>query len=194
MLNKKVAVIDCESKTTPLIHKMLRETHCRPQGISWHSANETDLNAFRAVVISGGPHLFGGGPGKKDQLMEKFQFIEELNVPTLGICLGHQAIGLILDAKVYRGMARRSTDTLTIINEYPLFVDMPDEHPEFSEDHCEGIELSSQMTLLASSQHYQVEAIMAVKRPFIGVQFHPETSGENGQLLFNNFIKWADKH
>ncbi|MDD7805398.1 MAG: gamma-glutamyl-gamma-aminobutyrate hydrolase family protein [Endozoicomonas sp. (ex Botrylloides leachii)] len=193
MQKNKVAIIDCEHKTTPLIHKMLRDIHCRPQGISWHSANETELNSFRAVIISGGNHLFSGGSKQKEQLIQRFEFLETLTVPTLGICLGHQAIGLALGGKVYRGVARRNTDVMTIVNDYPLFINMSEDRPEFSVDHCEGIELSSKMTLLASSQHYQVEAVMGVKRPLIGVQFHPETSGENGQILFKNFIKWADK-
>ena len=192
MEKRKVAVIDCESNSTPAIHKQLRNFNCQVQGISWHSANSIDYTPFDAVFISGSPTLISGGKNKTEQILEKFEFIDELHTPTLGIGFGHHILSLKMGGNIYRSMARRTNDPITVINEYPLFIGLTGESPEFAKDHCEGVELSSQMTLLASSQYYQVEAVMGIKRPFIGVQFHPEESGENGSILIENFLNWAD--
>ncbi len=189
---KKAAVIDCQSQKTPSILEMVKHEGIEPEIINWKQANEFNYKTVQSIIISGGPYLFTESPTKHQELMAFFSFIDQINLPTLGICLGHQAIALSLGCTVYRGPERRTNDTIKIIEKHTLLEELPAE-PEFAEDHCEGIIASSRIKVLASSQHYKIEAFAACDRPFLGVQFHPEVSGSNGQQLFHNFFKWADK-
>ena len=65
--------------------------------------------------------------------------------------------------------------------------------PRFSvkADHCEGVSLPSGFQLLASSAFYEVEAMASTTHPNFGVQFHPEVSGEVGEIIIRNFCHIA---
>jgi len=186
MTSLPIVVIDCGSKKVETICSLLRELDCAPEKIPLAEANATRFEAFRAVIISGGPLLFTD-PGKTADLEKRFAFISGLQIPTLGICLGHQALGLVYGAAVFRGPEIRRPEKINIDRAHPLFEGITSE-TLFGEDHCEGIFLSEHFLLLASSASYEVEAMVAQDKPFYGVQFHPEISGEPGKKIFQNFI------
>ncbi|MGI9275912.1 MAG: type 1 glutamine amidotransferase [Endozoicomonas sp.] len=188
-----VAIIDCGSSKTPNIREMVTDHNESPVTISWKQANDYDFGNCKAMIISGGPHLFTDSEAKQQELMRHFLFLKHLQTPTLGICLGHQAIALTFGGEVYRGPERRKQDEITTALEHPLFSNLPDD-ALFAEDHCEGISPSGVMTVLASSEHYAVEALEISDRPFLGVQFHPEVSGNNGSILIGNFLNWANQN
>jgi GMP synthase (glutamine-hydrolysing) len=186
MTSLSIAVIDCGSKKFDAICSLVMELDCSVQKILLAEANATRFEAFRAVIISGGPLLFTD-PGKTADLEKRFAFIARLPIPILGICLGHQALGLLHGAAVFRGPEIRRPEKINIVRVHPLFEGITSE-TLFGEDHCEGIFLSEHFLLLASSASYAVEAMVAQDKPFYGVQFHPEISGEPGKKIFQNFI------
>ncbi|WP_062268932.1 glutamine amidotransferase-related protein [Endozoicomonas arenosclerae] len=188
---KTVAVIDCASKKTPEIQGVLSDLGINSDIIALKDANQQSFDSNSAMIISGGPHLFTDSQEKKNSLMQQFQFIQNLAIPTLGICLGHQAIALTFGGDVYRDHERREKDKIQILKNHPLFEQISEES-EFAEDHCEGIRPGSNTTVIARSEYYEVEAIKIDDRPMLGVQFHPEVSGKNGHQLISNFINWAD--
>ena len=191
MNSKDIVAINCGSDKFPKIINITEHHGYKATCINLQDANQWDFTESTAVIISGGPHLFTESPQKHDQLMQSFQFLKHLERPTLGICLGHQGIALTFGAQVYRGKARRNSDNVTIIQPHPVFANLPSNR--FSEDHCEGIRPSDSMQVLAQSDHYSVEAFQMTDRPFLGVQFHPETSGEQGSQLIGNFLLWAEQ-
>ncbi|MET4693687.1 type 1 glutamine amidotransferase [Endozoicomonas lisbonensis] len=191
MNSKNIVTINCGSEKFPKIISIAEHHGYKTTSINLQDANQWDFSESTAVIISGGPHLFTESPQKHDQLMQSFQFLKHLELPTLGICLGHQAIALTFGGQVYRGEERRISDNITIIAPHPLFTSLPSN--QFSEDHCEGIHPSDSMHVLAQSDHYSVEAFQITDRPFLGVQFHPETSGEQGSQLMGNFLLWAEQ-
>jgi GMP synthase-like glutamine amidotransferase len=182
----QIAVIDCGSKKVDAICSLAQELGCSIQKIPLAEANTTRFEAFQAVIISGGPGLFTD-PGKTPDLEQRFEFISRLTVPTLGICLGHQAIGLMHGARVFRGPEIRRLEKIELLHPHPLFEGIAS-GSLFGEDHCEGITLPERFTLLAASASYAVEAMAADDKPFYGLQFHPEISGEPGEIIFRNFI------
>ena len=186
MTSLPIAVIDCGSKKLDAICSLVTELDCSVQKILLAEANATRFEAFRAVIISGGPLLFTD-PGKTADLEKRFAFISGLQIATLGICLGHQALGLVYGAKVFRGPEIRRPEKINIDRAHPLFDGIASE-TLFGKDHCEGITLPKRFLLLASSASYAVEAMVAQDKPFYGVQFHPEISGEPGKKIFHNFI------
>jgi GMP synthase-like glutamine amidotransferase len=181
-----IAVIDCGSKKVGAICSLLRELDCAPEKIPLAQANAICFEAFRAVIISGGPLLFTD-PGQTPDLEKRFAFISGLQIPALGICLGHQALGLLHGAAVFRGPEIRRPEKINIVRAHPLFEGITSE-TLFGEDHCEGIFLPERFLLLASSASYEVEAMVAQDKPFYSLQFHPEISGEPGKKIFHNFI------
>ncbi|RPI76769.1 MAG: hypothetical protein EHM45_11815 [Desulfobacteraceae bacterium] len=186
MTSLPIAVIDCGSKKLDAICSLVRELGCSVMKIPLTEANESDFKDFRGVIVSGGPFLFTN-PGGTPDLVERFAFIARLTIPTLGICLGHQALGLVHGAQVFRGPEIRRPEKIDILRDHLLFQGIASE-TLFGEDHCEGITLPRGFTLLASSASYEVEAMTADDKPFFGVQFHPEISGAWGKKIFQNFI------
>ena len=184
-----VTLMDCGSTKVTDIASALFASECRVQTVPLVAANEHDLGCCDAVVISGGPQLFTDG-AVGATLARQFQFLDTLELPVLGICLGHQGLGLRAGARVYLGPERRSTEIITAHREHPLFRGLPPSFP-MRADHCEGIPLPAGFSKLASSEHYEVEAMASGSRPHFGVQFHPEVSGEPGRVVLQNFCDMA---
>jgi len=106
----------------------------------------------------------------------------------LGICFGHQLIGLLHGANVFMGEPVRTVVSMDILVQNSLFAGLP-ERPLFAEDHTEGITLPAEFFHLAQSGKYKVEAMKHQSKNSYGVQFHPEVSGENGKTLLFNFLQ-----
>ena len=189
-MNHSVILIDCGSSKSPDISRIIKHHGFEPTTISWVDANDWNFTDASAVIISGGPHLFTRDKSSQQRIMKNFTFLKQLELPTLGICLGHQAIAKTFGSDVYRGEERRHHEYITYTRQHPLFNNLP-QSSTFSENHCEGVHPCDRMQVLAYSDHYSVEAFSIINKPFLGVQFHPEISGSNGDILLGNFLNWA---
>jgi GMP synthase-like glutamine amidotransferase len=185
----KVYLVDCGSPKLPEVAAVLRDAGCKLQTVHLADANQTNWSQAQAVVISGGPSLFTD-PVQGPLLKEQTAFVKELTQPVLGICLGHQALGLAHGAEVNRGPACRQPLEIELIKEHPLLDSLA--NPSlFGEDHTEGISLPQGYTLLGRSAVYPVEIMAHDGLKRYGVQFHPEISGEPGRRLMRNFLSLA---
>jgi len=188
----KTYLIDCGSKRIPELLQVLGERGCEVEPVLLSTANDKNFREHdAAVVISGGPHLFTRPEGL--QLHRKFAFIDRVNGPLLGICLGHQAIGLRYGARVHLGPVRRRTEQLQVHTAHALLEGLGDAFA-LEADHKEGIDLPEGFTLLANSGYYDNEIMACEDRPVFGVQCHPETSGEAGVRLIGNFVNVAKEY
>ncbi len=179
-----VTVIDCGSRKVDAIVGALVAAGAQAEVVALGAASSRGRSD--ALVISGGPRLFTQEP----ELVREFGFLDEVTVPVLGICLGHQALGLREGARIFLGAERRGVEPISVLAPHPLF-DGLGVAPVFAEDHCEGIALPSGWRCLARSAHYEVEAMVHEERRRVGVQFHPEVSGATGARLFANFVAFA---
>lgn len=187
MKELNIALIDCGSDKVVSIKDLLLENDCQVSMVKLEATQVEQLNLCDGVIISGGPHLFT----QQDQfrkLMKDFAFIPKLQKPTLGICLGHQAIGLYHGAEIYLGVARRQQEFIERIEAHPLLANLSKQF-EVSVDHCEGITLADGFKHLASSKYYSVEAMANDEKSLYGVQFHPEVSPTQGKQVLVNFIQ-----
>ena len=182
----EICIVNCGLET-PAILSVLRDLQCSCVEIRLKDANTYPFRRHQGIVISGGTQLFTDETLSGD-LIRQFSFIDDLTVPTLGICLGHQAIGISHGVKAYRGPERRRSDAVTLVKDHMLVQGIPSKSP-FVEDHCEGIPLPDDFTLIGFSDHYDVEIMACESKPLFGVQFHPEVSGEPGKQLFRNFVE-----
>ena len=181
-----IAIIDCQSSKTGHIQAAMERLQCKVDLILLKDANQCHFQNYQGVIISGGPYLFTDP--ENSGLIDLFAFIDQLKIPTLGICLGHQAIGIRHSATIFKSVERKEQEKIRIHSVHSLVRNL-DSICFFEANHCEGIELPDGFTCLAASAFYGVEMMACDTKPFYGVQFHPEVSGENGVQLFKNFLE-----
>ena len=144
-----------------------------------------------AVIISPGP----GTPLHRSDFGICTELIREAAVPVLGICLGHQGVGLAHGAKVVAAPnpMHGRTSRVTHTGE-PLFEGVPRSFDavRYHSLCLERESLPSCLTVTASSDDGVPMAISHVSAPHFGLQFHPESIGtEHGPRLLRNFLRIA---
>ncbi len=179
-----ILIINCGSQKTPFIEQAVDlQMDFKTVGL-FDATAESAENAI-GIIISGAPILIT----EVDNLpyLEQLSWILNAGVPILGICFGHQILGLLHDAHGARQKEDRDWQTIESLEEHPLFDKLPTEF-EMLEDHCESISVPRDFKLLAVSDACVNEAMYHKEKPFFGVQFHPEVSGNQGTLIIENFV------
>src|SRR5919112_1605858 len=116
-------------------------------------------------------------------------------IPTLGVCLGHQAIGQAYGGEVVR--ARRVMHGKTSRIEHggdELFAGLPSplEVMRYHSLVVEPSTLPAELEVLARAQTdaTEIHAVRHRKHPVWGVQFHPESiMTQNGKDILRNFLE-----
>lgn len=179
-----IGIIDCGSQKTPYIEQMV-DISCDFKTYRLLDFKLEDLDNVAGVIISGAPILLT----EVDQhpYLEKFTWLSSFEKPVLGICFGHQIIGLHFGAFVSRQKEDRDWQEIEILEESILFDKLPNEFQQM-EDHCESISVPPNFNLIATSDSCVNEAMQHKTKRIFGVQFHPEVSGNLGQVLITNFV------
>ena len=117
----------------------------------------------------------------------------DITAPILGICLGHQAIGLVYGAKIKRleRPYHGKTSLIKVSRKEPLFTGLPDEFEVMRYHSLYVDELPSNLQATAMSEDGIVMALSAKDRPIFGIQFHPESYfTQYGKKIIENFINY----
>lgn len=146
---------------------------------------EYTLNC-KGIIISGAPILIT--KSDKEKILEPFRFLKNCNILILGICFGHQIIGMLYGAEIFLGKEVRTEIAIKIIKKSPIFKGINTNTLIVAQDHTEGINLPEGFILLANSEHYPNEAMQHKSKYIFGVQFHPETSSDLAKLMITNFL------
>ncbi|WHX98906.1 aminodeoxychorismate/anthranilate synthase component II [Neobacillus sp. DY30] len=146
-----------------------------------------DMNP-KAIILS-------PGPGKPEEAGICIEVIQNLyqEIPILGICLGHQAIGAAFGSEIKRadfikhgktsqithngsGVFTYLTSPLEVMRYHSLVVAKESLSPELE---CVAQSLDDQEIMALKHRHY----------PVYGLQFHPESIGTPaGKQLLQNFL------
>ncbi|HXX73366.1 MAG TPA: gamma-glutamyl-gamma-aminobutyrate hydrolase family protein [Candidatus Acidoferrales bacterium] len=185
MTERGILIVDCGSRIGS-IERIVTDFGCEPHKIALGETAKVNADDWSGVIISGSPILLTEQPYQK--YLESLRFARTTKRPILGICFGHQIIGLLHGATVFRGVECRANHTVEVIQRDTLF-DGLESNLCLREDHCEGITLPAQFLHLAKSESYAVEAMKHRDKDLYGVQFHPEASGEAGQRIMRNFLR-----
>ncbi|NBW44611.1 MAG: aminodeoxychorismate/anthranilate synthase component II [Betaproteobacteria bacterium] len=149
-----------------------------------------DLGATRLVVSP--------GPRTPDEAGVSVECILSMagQIPILGVCLGHQAIGRAFGAQVNRAQTVMHGKTSVIHHDRRgVFAGLP-EHFQVMRYHSLAIDRATLPGCLEISAWTDDGEIMGVRhREFSveGVQFHPESlASEHGHAMLRNFLKLAE--
>jgi anthranilate synthase/aminodeoxychorismate synthase-like glutamine amidotransferase len=117
------------------------------------------------------------------------------HIPTLGVCLGHQAIGEAYGGEVVRAEKVMHGKTSQIEHSGEgVFAGLPSPM-EVMRYHSLVVEPSSlpdclEVTAVASADRQEIHGLRHKKHPVFGVQFHPESvMTPDGKRLLQNFLE-----
>ena len=141
------------------------------------------------IIFSPGPKH----PKNSEICLEILNNIDELgNIPILGICLGHQAIGMNFGGKIKRleNPLHGKTSEITVLSENSvLFKNLPKKfkvmryHSLYVDDIPETLEVT------AKSEDGVAMAVEHKSKNIFGIQFHPESIfTEYGKNMIRNFL------
>ena len=118
-------------------------------------------------------------------------------IPTLGVCLGHQAIGEAYGGKVVRAKTLMHGKTSRITHDGKgLFANVPDplEVMRYHSLVVETDSLPAELEVVARSKDdpTEIHAMKHRQHPVWGVQFHPESIlNQHGKDILRNFLTLA---
>ena len=140
------------------------------------------------------------GPCTPDEAGISLEAIQRFagEIPILGVCLGHQAIGQAFGASVIRACeVMHGKNSLIHHNQQGVFkgLNRPLSVTRYHSLVIDATTLPVPFEVTAWSQHDgNVDEIMGIRHrtlPIEGVQFHPESIlSEQGHELLNNFLKY----
>lgn len=155
-----------------------------------HPLLNGELQGFDAIVIS-------PGPSRPENAGFTLKVVKEKagKIPILGVCLGHQALGLAFGAKVKRAKRILHGKVSPIYhNQGGIFKGLPSPflacryHSLILEDIPEELEVTA---------HDDIGEVMGIahkRYPLFGVQFHPEAYlTQCGKELLQNFLQIAEE-
>ncbi|TXI87209.1 MAG: glutamine-hydrolyzing carbamoyl-phosphate synthase small subunit [Crocinitomicaceae bacterium] len=182
----KVSLLDLGVKNN--IIRCLTERGCDVRVFPMN-ASVADLLSFNpdGIMISNGP----GDPGAMEETIALVREIVDLNMPTFGICLGHQILGLSQGLKTekmfngHRGINHPIKNLKTgkgeITSQNHGFV--------ISKESIQNND-AIEVTHIHLNDH-TVAGIELVGKPIFSVQYHPEASAgpHDSRYLFDQFIE-----
>lgn len=140
-----------------------------------------------SIVISPGPHT-PREAGISLDLVRRFSG----TIPILGVCLGHQTIGVAFGGKVIETEPMHGRQSAIIHERTGIFDSMPSPL-NVGRYHSLVIEPETLPDCLRVTARTESGTIMAVQHqthPTFGVQFHPESvMSDMGMTILENFLR-----
>jgi anthranilate synthase/aminodeoxychorismate synthase-like glutamine amidotransferase len=149
-------------------------------------AEPADLSGVSHVVVGPGP----GEPATSARVLDWVAAAADAAVPLLGVCLGHQAIGVHFGARLERAPRPVHGEAHPVTHGGAgLFADIPSPAP-FTRYHSLCLtDLPPELRVDARSDDGVVMAVSHESVPAFGVQFHPESMlSPHGLRLLANFL------
>jgi para-aminobenzoate synthetase len=157
--------------------------------VSWRVLSRSDFDAF---VLSPGP----GRPERWHDFGVCRDILRYSEIPVLGICLGHQGIGNLLEGGVSSApMAMHGRLSHVRHSDSGIFEGIPQ---DFSVVRYHSLAITGppgpEGHVTAWAEDGVVMGIEHTRRPIWGVQFHPESiATEHGRAIAENFYAMAGR-
>ena len=187
-LELKVYVVDNGGQWTHREWRVLRDLEVETKIIP----NTTTLEELSELGLDG--LVLSGGAPRVETEMPKLgntgDFLNNLNIPILGICVGFHFMAIHFGGTAGAASAGEFGKVEVTIDEHnDLFNDLPEKFQAWESHNDEVKQLPDGFVKLAHSETCQVQAFKHLEKPFYGVQFHPEVEHtHHGYDIFKNFL------
>ena len=135
------------------------------------------------------------GPCTPKEAGISVELIKSSEVPILGVCLGHQAIGAAFGGNIIKAPEVFHGKTSSIDHDGSILFSEIEKSYDVVRYHSLIIDMKTlpselNVTATLSDDNEIIMAVEHINRPIYGVQFHPESiDTNNGIKLIENFIK-----
>jgi len=155
--------------------------------------DELTVDEIRKFNIS---HIIiSPGPGNQFKTGIAIDLIKKLSpqIPTLGICLGHQTIGHCFNAKIVKSkkIMHGKTSTISHNNKSILYQKIPTKF-KVTRYHSLSVDREykhKDIEITSWSDDGEIMSIEHKKLPIYGLQYHPEAIlTEHGSKIMENFL------
>lgn len=172
------------------------EERCRLRVIRNDELTVDEIGALApdALVLS-------PGPGRPDAAGVCEEVLRQLSprIPTLGVCLGHQAICEVYGATITyaRQLMHGKQSVVGLAADSMLFAGLPEKTPvaRYHSLAAEAVTMPGCLRVTARTEDGEIMAVEHRGHPVCGVQFHPESVlTPDGMRMLENFVDWALKY
>ncbi len=146
------------------------------------------LERYRLLVVGPGP----GNPSQQPRMMTVLRAAIDRGMPVFGVCLGLQAIGEALGARVTHAPAQMHGKTSDITHDGTgLFrgIHSPLRVTRYHSLCLDPESLPPELQVTARSDDGVIQALAHAAKPVHAVQFHPESVlSDGGEALVRNML------
>jgi len=180
----KIIIINNYGQFCHLIYRAVRDLdHDAELMKNTSSIEEVLAKEPDGLILSGGPTLERAGNCSI--------YVKDIDLPILGICLGHQVMAQAYGGKVKTGKAGGyAAVEIEVLDEDDILKGIGIITKVWASHADEVISLPGDFIRLARSRICEIEAMKHRTKPLYGVQWHPEVSHtEKGNDLLKNFFE-----
>lgn len=183
----RILVVDNYDSFTFNLVQYLGELGAEPIVVRNDEATATEAAALQPDRL-----LISPGPGTPADTGHSLDYLRELSptIPTLGVCLGHQAIVEVFGGIVDSAPEPRHGKTSEISHDgRGVFVGLANPFVATRYHSLAARETGPDLEVTARSEDGVIQGVRHTSLPIEGVQFHPESimTGE-GMALLKNFL------
>ncbi len=184
----RVLVVDNYDSFTYNLVQYLGELGAEPVVIRNDEASPAEAAQYRADRL-----LISPGPGRPEDAGSSIEFIKTMgmDMPTLGVCLGHQAITVAFGGTVDLAPEPKHGKTSSVQHDdRGIFAGLVNPFTATRYHSLAAVELPDELEQCAwSIEDGVVQGIRHTSLPIHGVQFHPESIlTSEGKALLANFL------
>jgi anthranilate synthase component II len=152
------------------------------------------LTARDAIALKPSHIVLSPGPGRPEEagiLIDLIKLAAESRTPLLGVCLGHQGIGMAFGGKVIRANPMHGKVSSIRHKGASVFQNLPTpfDAARYHSLVVERATAPSELDVTAETDDGIIMGVQHKTLPIHGVQFHPESiATEHGHEMLKNFL------
>ena len=185
-MTKKILLLDNYDSFTYNVYQLMSELGAAVEVVRNDKISVDEVKKFSAVIISPGPGV-PGDAGISEEIIDKLKG----ELPILGICLGHQAIGEVFGGIIRAKEIVHGKTSRLIHNGKGLYRGL-EQGVEVGRYHSLIIERETLPDCLEITSELDDGTIMGVRHKVFdveGIQFHPESIlTPQGRVMMKNFL------